>query len=145
MPKRKVDRNALLTHIRQDARKSFVKIAKDEGLAVSTVFEHVKSLEREGVIDQFTCLLDHAALGFPFRSFLYSTVDDRRLESFLRNRGNVNSLFRTHAKGLGADILFRSLAEEESFREELNALDLPSWELFRVVKPVIEESWLPHV
>ncbi|HEX2021857.1 MAG TPA: Lrp/AsnC family transcriptional regulator [Candidatus Thermoplasmatota archaeon] len=55
---------ALLRALNQDARKSYRDLAKELGLALSTVSARVKRLEEEGYIVGYVPVLDPARLGF---------------------------------------------------------------------------------
>lgn len=58
-----VDRN-ILSELSEDSRRSVVDIAKNLGLARSTVQIHLKQLEDSGVIQGYTALIDATALDY---------------------------------------------------------------------------------
>ncbi len=63
-------KNKVLKHLRINSRKTLSAIAREEGLAVSTVFEVLRELRLDGVIERFFPVIDFANLGFPFKSFV---------------------------------------------------------------------------
>ena len=54
----------ILSLLQEDCRLSFNKIAKKLGISVGTAFNHVKSLEKKGIIDGYTLALDSGKLGY---------------------------------------------------------------------------------
>lgn len=54
----------ILSLLQDDCRLSFNKIAKKLGISVGTAFNHVKKLEKRGIINDYTVLLDFAKLGY---------------------------------------------------------------------------------
>jgi Lrp/AsnC family leucine-responsive transcriptional regulator len=70
----------ILDLLQQDARMTNAEIAKLVGLTASSVFERVRKLQEEGVIQRFTIQVDPAALGKPLTAFIRLTVayDERQ-------------------------------------------------------------------
>ena len=56
----------ILSLLQEDCRLSFNKIAKKIGISVGTAFNHVKNLEKKGIIEGYTLLLDSGKLGYTF-------------------------------------------------------------------------------
>ena len=54
----------ILSLLQEDCRLSFNKIAKKLGISVGTAFNHVKNLEKKGIIDGYTLILDSCKLGY---------------------------------------------------------------------------------
>ena len=54
----------ILSLLQEDCRLSFNKIASKLGVSVGTAFNHVKSLEKKGVINGYTIMLDAGKLGY---------------------------------------------------------------------------------
>jgi Lrp/AsnC family transcriptional regulator for asnA, asnC and gidA len=54
----------ILSLLQKDCRLSFNKIAKKLGISVGTAFNHVKNLEKKGLINGYTILLDSGKLGY---------------------------------------------------------------------------------
>jgi DNA-binding Lrp family transcriptional regulator len=56
----------ILSLLQEDCRLSFNKIAKKIGISVGTAFNHVKNLEKKGIIKGYTLQLDSSKLGYTF-------------------------------------------------------------------------------
>ena len=50
--------------MQEDCRLSFNKIARKLGISVGTAFNHVKNLEKKGIINGYTVTLDSSKLGY---------------------------------------------------------------------------------
>jgi DNA-binding Lrp family transcriptional regulator len=54
----------ILSLLQKDSRLSFNKIADCLGLSVGTAFNHVKNLEKKGVLKSYTILFDSEKIGY---------------------------------------------------------------------------------
>ena len=54
----------ILSLLQEDCRLSFNKIASKLGISVGTAFNHVKNLEKKGLIKGYTVILDSGKLGY---------------------------------------------------------------------------------
>ena len=50
--------------LQEDCRLSFNKIARKLGISVGTAFNHVKNLEKRGIINGYTLVVDSGKLGY---------------------------------------------------------------------------------
>ena len=66
--------------LQQDARTTNADIAEQVGLTASSVYERVRKLQEQGVIQRYTIQVDPAALGKPLTAFIRLTVayDERQ-------------------------------------------------------------------
>lgn len=69
----------ILKVLTSDARLSSRKIAKQCGVSVGTVLSHVEKMEKEGVIEGYSALLDHEKLGYELTVVSEITVSKGRL------------------------------------------------------------------
>ena len=60
----------ILSLLQQDSRVSFNKIARNLGISVGTAFNHVKNLEKKGVLKGYTTELDSAKLGYSLTALI---------------------------------------------------------------------------
>jgi len=136
---------AILAKLREDARVSLAKVSRDTGLPNSTVFDYYEEL-KNGPILRHTTLPDFSRLGYPLRKkFIIRSNDRDGLFTFLRNHQNVNNLYRIdHAQAL-CEAYFSSIAEVETFKQELRQYVKPK-ELreFDVLEELKHEAFLPE-
>ncbi len=63
----------------QDSRLSYREIAKRLGLAVGTIMTRTKKLELQGIIKDYTVILDHNKLGYDLTAITEITVSKGKL------------------------------------------------------------------
>ena len=70
----------ILDLLQQDARMTNAEIAERVKLTASSVFERVRKLQEQGIIQRYTIQVDPAALGKPLTAFIRLTVayDERQ-------------------------------------------------------------------
>jgi len=54
----------ILSLLQEDCRLSFSKMARKLGISVGTAFYHVKDLEKRGIIEGYTLMLNSSKLGY---------------------------------------------------------------------------------
>ena len=64
----------ILALLQQDARMTNADIAEQVSLTASSVYERVRKLQEQGVIQRYTIQVDPAALGKPLTAFIRLTV-----------------------------------------------------------------------
>lgn len=69
----------ILTVLTADARLSSRQIAKQCGVSVGTVLSHLKKMEKNGIIQGYSTLLDHEKLGYELTVVSEITVSKGRL------------------------------------------------------------------
>ena len=65
----------ILGLLQEDCRLSFNKIAKRLGVSVGTVFNHIKSLEKKGIITGYTIRLNPTELGYSLTAIIMIQVE----------------------------------------------------------------------
>ncbi|MCP3682301.1 MAG: Lrp/AsnC family transcriptional regulator [bacterium] len=114
---------ALIKHLRNDARKSLLRISMETGLPTSSLCDKLKKLEGNLIIRHVT-LLDFQRIGYGLKANVLIKVKDKeKLREFLLKNQNVNSVFRTNNNmDFFAECIFQSMSELEDFCERLDAL-----------------------
>ncbi len=99
----------IISHLRKDARSSFVYISYDVNMPVSTVYDRISRLNKDQVITRFTTLLNFPKLGFHHQAALVAKVDrihKEKLDHFLRHHPAVNTLYEVSN---GYDFFFETV------------------------------------
>lgn len=74
MPLKDLDKQ-ICSLLQGNARMSMNEIAEAVGASVPTVSEHIKKLEADGIIREYTTVLDPTEFGFDVTAFIYVDLD----------------------------------------------------------------------
>lgn len=69
----------ILGLLQQDSRLSFNKIARKLDISVGTAFNHIKNLEKKGVLRGYTILLDSNRIGYSLTTLIMVQVEGGHL------------------------------------------------------------------
>jgi DNA-binding Lrp family transcriptional regulator len=69
----------ILNLLQEDCRLSFNEIAKKIGVSVGTAFNHVKNLQKKGVLKGYTVILDWAKLGYSLTALVLVQTEGEHL------------------------------------------------------------------
>ena len=92
----------IIDELTKDSRKSIVAIAEDTGLSLDTVRYRIKSMERDGIIKGYKCLLNPNKLGFTTcKAFIFfKDITDEKKREFInwcKNLKNTINIVTTFA------------------------------------------------
>ena len=125
----------LLKHLRNNSRRSLVRISKEINVPVSTLFDMLKRLE-SNIITKHVSLLDFSKLGYNIKiNFAIKSKQKRELKDFLLNHSNVNTLSSSiNDCDFYAECIFKEMKDMIDFKEKVESFDSKVEENF-----VIEE------
>ena len=86
----------ILSVLQEDCRLSFNKIANKLNVSVGTAFNHVKSLEKKGVLKGYTAVLDSSKLGYNLNVVIMIQAEGTYLsevENEIAKTSNVVALY----------------------------------------------------
>ena len=86
----------ILSLLQEDCRLSFNKIANKLGVSVGTAFNHVKSLEKIGVLKGYTTVLDSGKLGYSLTVIIMIQAEGSHLteiENEIAKTANVVAVY----------------------------------------------------
>jgi DNA-binding Lrp family transcriptional regulator len=86
----------ILNLLQEDSRLSYNKIATKLRLSVGTVFNHVKSLQKRGVLKGYTVILDWVKLGYNLSAIVLVQSDGKHVtevESEIAKSPNVVAVY----------------------------------------------------
>ena len=135
----------ILSHFRQNGRKSLTKISRETGIPISTLFEKLKQLQHN-VILKPTALLNFNKIGFNVMvKILLKANKDKKIElcDYLVNNLNVNSIVSlSNGYDFFIETIFRNLKEFKCFTDRLEDFDIVEKEDFFVIEDLKRESFL---
>jgi len=134
-----------LSHLRENARVSLTKIAKQTGVPISTLFDRLKRYEK-GFILKHTALLDFNKLGFGVmvKSLLKVPKNEKeKIVEYLQNNPHVNAISTvTNGYSLLIETIFGDLKGMEEFTEQLERFKIEKKEDFFVIEDIKREGFL---
>jgi len=86
----------ILSVLQEDCRLSFNKIASKLGISVGTAFNHVKNLEKKGIIKGHTAILDSSKLGYGLTAIIMVQAEGSYLadvENEIAKTANVVAVY----------------------------------------------------
>ena len=86
----------ILNLLQKDCRLSFNKIAKKLGMSVGTAFNHIKLLEKKGIIKRYSLKLDSVKLGYNLTVIIMIQVEGNFLtdvEKEISNSANTVAVY----------------------------------------------------
>jgi len=138
-----------LGYLRQNSRTNLTTISKKTGIPISTLYDRLKSGEKN-IIIKHTTLLDFAKLGFGCRANLILKVkrearDDIR--EYLSKHESVNALWKIN-NGFDylADVIFNNIKDLEDFLENLDTkFKLTDKKVHYIIEEIVRENFLSNV
>jgi Lrp/AsnC family leucine-responsive transcriptional regulator len=90
----------LITALQQDGRRPLASLARELGMAPSSVRERMAKLEESGVITGYAALVDPAKVGWGVQAFLLATVPrgETEFEERMRNLPQVRHCYMTSGR-----------------------------------------------
>ncbi len=133
----------ILTHLRQDARKSMADIAKATDTPISTVFEKLKKHNRT-TIKKFTTILDFPKLGYNIRKkILLSALEPDTVIQFLAKHPNVNSIYKSNnGYNIIVDTIFKEMNTWYNFKAKLHLQSITESKIIDITEEIQREEFL---
>lgn len=125
MPVKDLDRH-ICALLQDDARLSMSEISEIVGASVPTVSEHVKKLEADGIIRQYTAVLNVLAFGYDVTAFIYVDLDSSAAyDGFRRHCRTRKEILECHAiTGTASHVLKVRCRNTADLEQLLSAIQL---------------------
>jgi len=88
----------IINLLQEDSRLSYNKIASRLGISAGTAFNHVKNLEKRGVLKNYAVIVDAPKLGYGLTAVILIQVEGRHLtdvEDEISKAANVVAAYNT--------------------------------------------------
>ncbi|MGQ9721011.1 MAG: Lrp/AsnC family transcriptional regulator [Candidatus Jordarchaeum sp.] len=120
MKVKNVDRK-ILKLLQEDSRRPFRKIATDLKISEPTLYNRVKKLQEELVIEGFTTIINPDAVGFPYLAFIMLTVEPAKEEEIINKLMNLPEIMELHILFGEKNILLKIRSQDiDSIRNFIN-------------------------
>ncbi|MDD5086425.1 MAG: Lrp/AsnC family transcriptional regulator [Candidatus Nanoarchaeia archaeon] len=135
----------ILTHLRENSRKSLALISRETGIPISTIFEKVNKLEKN-TISKYSSLLDFSKIGFALKiNFLLKSKNKKNLKEFLLKNKNINSVLRIIGFfDFFVEAVFRDMKDVEKFHDDLNELKLEDKKEIFIIEELKKEKFFTN-
>jgi DNA-binding Lrp family transcriptional regulator len=134
----------ILTLLQQDSRLSFNKIAGKLGISVGTAFNHIKKLEKKGVLKEYTIVIDSIKMGYSITTLIMVQVEGGHLldvEDEISKTSNVVAVYDITGDYDAAVIAkFKDREDLNAFIKSLMATPYVKRTVTSVVLDVVKEN-----
>ncbi len=132
----------ILTHLRENSRKSLAVISRETEIPISTVFEKVNKLEKN-TISRYSPLLEFSKIGFGLKiNFLLKSKNKKNLKEFLLKNKNINSVLRINGFfDFFVEAVFRDMKDVENFHESLSELKIEDKQEIFIIEDLKKENF----
>jgi DNA-binding Lrp family transcriptional regulator len=135
----------ILMLLQEDSRLSFNKIAGKLGISVGTAYNRIKSLEDEGVLKQYTILVDYSKLGFTMTAIVLIQAEGTHLvdvENEIADMKNVVSVYDiTGDYDIAIVVRFKDRTELNAFVKKLLSMPYIKRTVTNVALNVVKEDF----
>ena len=136
----------IIAHLRSNARVSLTGLSKKTKIPVSTLFDRLKSNERQLIV-RHTSLLDFGKLGYHTKAKIMIKVgrDDRDgLKSYLLRHHAVNALCRiNNGFDYMAECVFQQVRQMEEFMDDIESrFTIEERKSYFVIEDLRSESFM---
>lgn len=114
----------ILNQLQADARLSLSEIADRIGSSVPTVSDHVKKLEADGTIKEYTTVVDPLSAGLDVTAFIFVNMESSaNYDSFRRNCRTRRDILECHAiTGTASHLIKVRVKNTASLEQLLSAM-----------------------
>ncbi len=136
----------IISHLRKDARLSLGAVSQTLNVPLSTVYDKLNRLQKEGVIRKQALLLDFAKLGYHHHIHIAVKVSREQklaIQQFLQNHPSVNSLHEINGGfDFLAEVVSKDIKEYTDFRDNLKeSFDLKEIHEYQIIEELEKEKF----
>ena len=130
-PLDKIDKQILVL-LQKNARITVKEISNQLNLSSTPIFERIKKLEKHGIIDHYTAVLNDEKFGKKLNAFAHISLRNHSkamIASFVNQIEEIPEIMECHYVAGGADFILKILVQDmEEYNEFLmeKLLDIPN-------------------
>jgi DNA-binding Lrp family transcriptional regulator len=130
-PLDKIDKQILVL-LQKNARMTVKEISNQLNLSSTPIFERIKKLEKNGIIDHYTAVLNNEKLGKKLNAFAHISLKNHSkamIAEFVNRIEQIPEIMECHYVAGGADFILKILVRDmEEYNEFLmeKLLDIPN-------------------
>lgn len=136
----------LLSYLRNNARESLTKISKKTGIPISTIFDRLKTYEKD-FIKNHTTLIDFSRIGYSAKAnIMIKVAKERRdlVKEHLNKNQKVNSAYKiNNGYDFFVEGIFRNIKEVQDFIENLEEeFNIEDSQVYFIIDEIKKEKFL---
>jgi len=112
----------ILEHLTEDSRISYAELARKIHLSRVAVRERINNMIKEGIISQFTTVVNASKVGYPVPAFLEIEVRPEKIQgviSELKNKDEIKAIYqKTGSTAVQAHAFLESTEKLNEFLQE---------------------------
>lgn len=110
----------LLECLKENSRENATNIGAKINLSTSAVIERIKKLENSGVIEGYTTIINHTALGRDIMAFIYVSLEHPKYnQNFINLINENNAVAECHYIAGDFDFILKVITKKGSMLEEI--------------------------
>ncbi len=112
----------ILTELSRNSRQSYNQLAKILGISPNTVLKRIKDMESQGIIKNYSLVLDHKKLGYDITAIIEITVRGK-LKEIERKLARISNIYEVYDITGTSDCIvvgsFRNTSDLGKFTKQL--------------------------
>ncbi len=110
----------ILACLKENSRENATNIGAKINLSTSAVIERIKKLEKSGLIEKYTTIINQSALGREIMAFIYVSLEHPKYnEEFIRLVNDNTSITECHYIAGDFDFILKVIAQKGKMLEEI--------------------------
>ena len=110
----------ILACLKENSRENATNIGAKINLSTSAVIERIKKLEKSGLIEKYTTIINQSALGREIMAFIYVSLEHPKYnEEFIRLVNENTSIAECHYIAGDFDFILKVIAQKGKMLEEI--------------------------
>ena len=137
----------ILSSLRNNGREKLTSISRNTKIPVSTIFDNLRTFEKNSVIKRHSCLLNFSKLGYEIDVGILIKVDrgeKEKLREFLSDKPCLNSIYKiSNSYDFMVEGIFKDMLELQDFLDELeDKFNLIRNDVYHIVSDIKREEFL---
>lgn len=110
----------ILKCLKENSRENATNIGAKINLSTSAVIERIKKLEKSGIIERYTILINQNALGSDTKAFIYVSLEHPKYNGeFIRLISENNSIVECHYVAGDFDFILKVIVPKGNMLEDV--------------------------
>lgn len=140
----------ILSCLRKDARQPLKSVSKQVGLPISTIYDRIKKLERNGLIEAYTVLINYKKMQYSIKATIFLKASNGSMQKI--ENAAFDSIYTNNLIKLTGDEynfllegIFPDMDALSSFVEKMSInFNVEKYKVYYVINEIKRESFLKN-